>query len=171
MKLQAEPLNADSFAPFGSVVDAAALKGWPVNQGRARRANIPSPFEAPDGAIAPRLAIYEVQGTPSPIEIPVLERHPLSPQMFVPHGTGRYLVVVAPTDDEDKPDVAHARAFVGKDGLAVVYSKGTWHAPMFALDQRLDFMMAMSEAGDQRDTEEVSLAVPLEVIAPDVSHR
>ena len=70
----------------------------------------------------------------------------------------RYLVIVAPTGTDDKPDLAHALAFIGTQDQAICYSAGVWHAPMIALNDVAVMTMTMWEAGDARDCEEFWLA-------------
>ena len=67
-------------------------------------------------------------------DVKLLERHPATSQAFIPMGAGegidkpgeRYLVIVAPNSQDDKPDMKGLRAFVASAGQAIMYSTGTW---------------------------------------------
>jgi ureidoglycolate lyase len=151
--IHAQPLSADAFAPFGSVIAIADRTGRPVNQGRAQRFDGTHALAHADG-ITPVVDLYRVETSELPFTVDCLERHPLSCQIFTPMRCARYLVIVAPTDGIGKPDLAHASAFLGTREQAICYAANVWHAPMIALDDIAVMTMTMWEAGDARDCEE-----------------
>ena len=151
--LHAQPLSADLIAPFGSVIEIGGRTGRPVNQGRAQR--IEGTRDLVHAADAkPVIDLYRIEQSELPFTVDCLERHPLSCQIFTPMRCARYLVIVAPTGTDEKPDLAHARAFIGNQEQAICYGAGVWHAPMIALDNFAVMTMTMWEAGDARDCEE-----------------
>lgn len=154
--LHAQPLSADLFASFGSVIEIGNKTGRPVNQGRAQR--IEGTRDLAHAATTPVVDLYRVETSELPFMVDCLERHPLSCQIFTPMRCARYLVIVAPTGADDKPDLAHALAFIGSGEQAICYGAGIWHAPMVALDDIAVMTMTMWEAGDARDCEEFWLA-------------
>jgi ureidoglycolate lyase len=155
--LHAQPLSADAFAPFGSVIAIGDRTGRPVNQGRAQRFGGTHALTHADGT-TPVVDLYRVETSELPFTVDCLERHPLSCQIFTPMRCARYLVIVAPTNAVDKPDIARALAFIGTREQAICYGAGVWHAPMIALDEVAVMTMTMWEAGDARDCEEFWLA-------------
>lgn len=102
-------------------------------------------------------------------EVKILERHPYTPQTFVPLGLAassstRYLVIVAPTlpsangatsskaqvqaETEEwprgpgLPDLSRIQAFLADGSQAVTYGPGTWHAPMVVVGAKaVDFVV------------------------------
>jgi ureidoglycolate lyase len=151
--LHAQPLSADLFAPFGSVIEIANRTGRPVNQGRAQRSAGARDLAHAAGT-TPVVDLYRVETSRLPFTVDCLERHPLSCQIFTPMHCARYLVIVAPTGTDDKPDLARALAFLGNQKQAICYGAGEWHAPMIALDDVAVMTMTMWETGDARDCEE-----------------
>jgi ureidoglycolate lyase len=151
--LHAQPLSADLFAPFGSVIEIGGKIGRPVNQGRAQRIDGTRNLAHADDT-TPVVDLYRVETSKLPFTVDCLERHPLSCQIFTPMRCVRYLVIVAPTGADDKPDLADTRAFLGSPEQAICYGAGIWHAPMIALDDSAVMTMTMWEAGDARDCEE-----------------
>jgi ureidoglycolate lyase len=151
--LHAQPLSSDLFAPFGSVIEIADRTGRPVNQGRAQRIDGTRDLGHAAGT-TPVVDLYRVETSELPFTVDCLERHPLSCQVFTPMRCARYLVIVAPTGTDDKPDLAGAHAFLGNREQAICYGAGVWHAPMIALDDTAVMTMTMWEAGDVRDCEE-----------------
>jgi ureidoglycolate lyase len=151
--IRAQPLSADAFAPFGSVIEIASRTGRPVNQGRAQRIDGTRDLGHAAGT-TPMVDLYRVETSKLPFTVDCLERHPLSCQIFTPMHCARYLVIVAPTGTDDKPDLSRALAFIGNQEQAISYGAGVWHAPMIALDDSAVMTMTMWEAGDARDCEE-----------------
>ncbi|MEK0083102.1 ureidoglycolate lyase [Benzoatithermus flavus] len=160
-EIMAEPLACEAFRPFGQVVAAPDDRGRPVNAGMAVRHDLPGHLRHRTGAALPSLAIYRCRPQPLPVAVPLLERHPLTSQTFLPLGAARWLVIVAPAGPDGSPVPTAARAFLAEAGQGISYAPGTWHSPLVALDRAGDFAMLMWETGGSRDCEELRLAVPL----------
>lgn len=168
MTLVAEALDGAGFAGFGSVLAAGDAPGTPVNEGRGVRIDLATGLVHDTPASQPSFAVYRMQASHWPVPVRLMERHPHSAQMFVPMTGGDYLVVVAPADAHGGPDMASARAFVGRRGEGVIYAPGVWHLPMVALGEPADFAMLMWETGDPAaDCEVLEFAAPMLVAGPD----
>lgn len=157
--LIAEALTAEAYAPYGDVVsaDRADVAARPANQGTAARKN----FLAPVASLRPAatLNVCTFRCAPKrawPMEVALLEKHPLSTQLFSPMNARRYLVLVALGGDA--PDLATARAFVAGGTQGVSYRPGVWHHPMIALDEVVDFTCLVWEDGTADDCAAVDLA-------------
>ena len=74
-----------------------------------------------------------------PLAIAMLERHPLSSQLFMPLSAAPFLVVVAPPGEH--VDRANVRAFVTNGAQGVNYRRGTWHHPVIALENPSEFLV------------------------------
>ena len=161
--LRATPLTHAAFARFGSVVEAVG-EAVMVNQGRARRFDLPLDLVATDPRAA-RLAsaLYRIEASSLPFAVLAIERHPLSSQLFFPGLAGRFLVCVFDTRDDGEPDVDRAHAFFGHQAQGVVYRAGVWHGPLVALDAPGDFLMQMWQCDGPLDCQERALATPFHV--------
>lgn len=100
--------------------------------------------------------------------VKVLERHPYSTQSFTPIGIAKekvaYLVVVAETGSDGLPDLAKLEAFICFGDQSVTYGVGTWHAPMIALNQPVDFAVLIHENGQSsEDCQEVYISPGVQV--------
>jgi ureidoglycolate lyase len=144
----AAPLDAGAFAPFGSVLDIAALPGRPVNENRGLRFDLPVVLDHDTGVSSPSTAVYRLTASTFPFPIRMFERHPLSDQLFVPLAASACLVAVAPAGRDGSPDLTGVRAFIGRPGQAIVYRAGVWHLPLVSLDGEGTFLMQMWETGD-----------------------
>ena len=153
--LEIEPLSAAAFAPFGDVIaPEAARSDHAINSGTARRFHALAAAEAlGEGA---RTVLSWVRAMPRelPLELVMLERHPLGSQAFVPLDPDiRFVVVVA-----DSPDSV-PRAFLAERGAGVNYRRGTWHHPLIVLDGPGDFLV-VDRDGAGANCEEAALTRP-----------
>lgn len=158
MRLAPEPLTPAAFAPFGRVLDGAGSTPLTVNQGRGVRRDLAA-FVAQAASF--KLARYDMAASELPVEVSVLERHPLSEQVFFALDGGTALVMVTSAQDDGQPDLAAARAFIVGPDVPILYSAGTWHAPLFALGRRSAFLMGMHESGTAADCETIDLSTAL----------
>jgi ureidoglycolate lyase len=159
--MRAEPLTAEAFAPFGQVFEAVGDSSA-ANQGRAQRFDTPLDMAGTD-ARAARLhtAIYRIRKSALPFALKLVERHPLSPQLFFPNSGARFLVCACPALGNGDPDLAGLRAFVGLRTQGIVWRTGVWHSPFAALDADGDFLMQQWQCGSPLDCEERPLSIPI----------
>ncbi|MDB5678595.1 ureidoglycolate lyase [Sphingomonas bacterium] len=149
-----QPLTAQSFAPFGDVIEVSddAVK-VAINRGNTDRYDRLAEIDvAEDGGIG---VISMFRGRPlDPPVLKVFERHPLGSQAFMPLSGRPYLVAVAPDGvfDPSLVQVFHAEARQG-----VQYRKGVWHHFLLALDAESDFLV-VDRAGPGNNCDEVHLA-------------
>ncbi len=130
--LQVQPLSVEAFKPFGDVIQANdAAKHFSINQGYAERYDRLALVDANDLGGQAGISIFRAKARPMPIELSVLEKHPLGSQAFMPMSGHAYLVVVAPGGDA--PEIDKAQCFLASSTQGVNYAKGTWHHPLLAL--------------------------------------
>src|SRR4051812_7281329 len=129
--LTPEPLTAEAFAPFGSVIEAsdAAVK-LDINQGHAIRYDRLAEIDVADEGGVGVISLFRARPLAEPV-LKMFERHPLASQTFVPLSGRPYLVAVAPAGEFDAAQIRLFRA-AGEQG--VHYRKGTWHHFLLVLE-------------------------------------
>ncbi|MGZ8360435.1 MAG: ureidoglycolate lyase [Allosphingosinicella sp.] len=170
-ELTPEPLTAEAFALFGSVIEASddAVK-LDINQGHAVRYDRLAEIDvADDGGVgvislfrarplAPLFVTPAQAGGQTESETALIlktfECHPLGSQSFVPLSGHPFLVAVAPAGEFD---AARVRLFRAEPHQGVHYRKGVWHHFLLALDGESDFLV-IDRAGPGENLEEVELA-------------
>lgn len=159
--MRAETLTPAGFAPFGDVIEAIGDSNA-ANQGRAQRFDAPLDMARTDSRTE-RLhtAIYRIRKSALPFELKLVERHPLSQQLFFPNSGARFLVCACPTLGNGDPDLDGLRAFVGSRTQGIVWRTGVWHSPFAALDADGDFLMQQWQCGGPQDCEESPLDAPI----------
>lgn len=164
LRLRAQPLTAEAFAPFGSLAAFDAAGGRSVNQDRGRRVPGIADLAHDAAATRPVLDVYHLQPSPLPFMLACFERHVLTSQVFIPIRCARLLLAVAPNDAQHQPDLARARAFIADDSAIIHYRASVWHTPLIALDGPAALSMLMWEAADARDCEEVIPSRAIEIV-------
>lgn len=149
-------LTADAFAPFGHVIEHA---------GSARRRHFPSILGAPWSA-QPALWVSRLDSALSlPAVISILERHPHSPQTFLPLRGEPSLVVVCRSTPTGAPDIETAEAFLASPWQGVSYNPGVWHHGLSTLRAPAEFAVSMA-VGKADDDVFLELDAPFTVDFP-----
>lgn len=153
-----EPLTAEAFAPFGSVIEAsdAAVK-LDINQGHAVRYDSLAEIDVADGGGVPVISLFRARPL-AELVLQTFERHPLGSQTFVPLSGTPYLVAVAPAGPFDP---AQIRLFRAAPHQGVHYLKGTWHHFLLVLEES-DFLV-IDRAGPGDNCEEIALSTANQV--------
>jgi ureidoglycolate lyase len=140
--LTPQALTQQVFSEFGDVLEVGG-KPIMINEGTTERYHRLSDVtlggngEASMGIIN----IFRAQPRTMPMNISMMERHPLGSQAFLPTNNRPYLVLVC--SGEDAPDPDTLKLFIADDsGLSVQgvsYKANCWHHPLLALDEVTDF--------------------------------
>ncbi|MGB5865871.1 MAG: ureidoglycolate lyase [Sulfitobacter sp.] len=129
--IQAEPLTAGAFAPFGDVLDTAGAPDKMINAGLCGRYHDRAALDfGEDGRAG--LSLFQAEPRSLPYTFDLLERHPDGSQAFVPMTQYPFLVIVAP-DKEGLPGTP--RAFMTAPHQGVNFHRGIWHGvltPLFS---------------------------------------
>ncbi|EGG12868.1 uncharacterized protein MELLADRAFT_76395 [Melampsora larici-populina 98AG31] len=168
------PLTRAAFSPFGYTIEAhddprtwhPSIQHKTVNFGSAEKycdvAQIET-LKTPTG-VEPKsnLCIFSAQPWPETIggegnrrwKLKGLERHAYSSQSFLPlasnkevSGLGSYLVVVGYDNGDGKPDWKNLRAFLAQADQGISYKPNTWHAPLIAIKEPMNFACIVNETG------------------------
>jgi len=154
--LQIEPLTAEGFAPFGQVIDLDGAHHYPINNGMTERYHDLARVEL--GGVNPRPLISIFRGQPYalPLDLKLVERHPLGSQAFYPLGTHSWLVIVA-EDNSGRP--TRPRAFRPAPGQGVNIAMNTWHGVLTVLGREGDFLV-VDRGGEGNNLEEHHFDTP-----------
>ncbi|MFL1485372.1 ureidoglycolate lyase [Marinobacter sp. LN3S78] len=160
-EIVAEPLTREAFARFGEVIDTDGVDSFPINQGRTER------FHALAGVELlgddPRAILSIFRGHPlDPLDITLMERHPLGSQAFVPINNQPFLAVVAPPGEFDESAI---RVFLARGNQGLSYRAGTWHAPLLPLKANADYLV-VDRQGPGNNCDETLLATPVRPLLP-----
>ena len=158
--LPMEPLTREAFAPFGDVIELDGARHFPINGGTTERFHDLASIDVAQAGGRAIVSVFRAQPRAWPLEIAMMERHPLGSQAFVPLRDGRYAVVVAPAGEFDPTQL---RAFWVEGGQGVNYAKGVWHHPLLAFDRVSDFLV-IDRGGEQPNCDEIALEGTLRLV-------
>ena len=93
-KIVARPLTGEEFAPFGEVIEKEGAAQFGINDGLCTRFHDLATIEFSGSAAKPLLSIFSSKPRPLPLELNMVERHPLGSQAFIPFLGAPFLVIV-----------------------------------------------------------------------------
>lgn len=148
--LYTEPLTRDAFAPFGQVIETDGAHHYPINSGNCERYHDLARIEVAGPNPRPVLSLLHSRGFALPLELEMVERHPLGSQAFYPLSANPFLVVVAP-DESGTPGTP--RAFLTRPGQGINLAINTWHGVLTPIGPEADFL-CIDRAGEGNNLEE-----------------
>ncbi len=149
-------LSPENFAPFGDVVDASRKAPLDINQGFARRFDDLAHIDVSGQGGEAKVSLFTAQKRPRPIEIKLMERHPLGSQLFFPLQNQKWLILVC----TDPHDAGTFRAFNATGQQGINYARNTWHHPLLVFSDESRFII-VDRKGPGNNLEEVWLGESL----------
>ena len=150
--IRPERLTRESFRPFGDVIEMEGSAHFTINQGFTERFNDLCFVDVAMEGGTTNVSLFLGQPRPAPIEIKLMERHPLGAQAFVPLQDRPWLVLVA----EDVRARDSYRAFTATGRQGVNYARNVWHHPLLVLDADSRFLV-IDRKGPGNNLQEVWL--------------
>jgi ureidoglycolate lyase len=124
------PLSAQSFAPFGDVLEATGEPDKIINAGQCDRFHDLANLDFTGKDARAGISLFRSRARTLPHTLDMMERHPLGSQAFLPLSADPFMVIVAP-DIEGAPGTP--LAFLTSPGQGVNYHRNTWHGVLTPL--------------------------------------
>ena len=141
-----KPITKENFSTFGDMITTDKLKSIEINNGFAKRFDgIVNLDTSKDNGQA-TLSIFSALKRKFPMNIDMMEQHPLGSQAFIPMKETIFLSFVAPKGE--KPDLDKIEAFIIPPGLGINYKTGTWHFPLIATEDMNFLVVDRKGSGD-----------------------
>jgi ureidoglycolate lyase len=151
-----KPLTREAFAPFGQVIEQQGAHQLLINAGKCTRYHDLAYIETTGEKARPMISLLRGEPYPLPLELAMVERHPLGSQAFIPLGNASFLVVVA-HETADGP--ADPIAFRTAPGQGVNIGRNVWHGILTPLEAVSDFAV-IDRGGEGVNLEEHFYAEP-----------
>ena len=148
LTIKPQPLTREAFAPFGDVIQIEGSDQFEINSGYTTRVH--DLIDIQLGGENARAQFSFFLGRPRPLEIKMLEKHPLGSQAFYPIEDKRWLVVVASAPE---PESICAFWATGKQG--VNYHRNVWHHPLLVIEPQQ--FVIIDRGGDGHNCDEIEL--------------
>ncbi len=146
----AQPLTRAAFTPFGDVIEKSGAQNFAINEGNCVRYHDLATVDLAGPAARPLINIFAAQACALPLELKMVERHPLGSQAFMPLSRNRFLVIVC-ADTPTGP--APPRAFVTAPGQGINLKRNVWHGVLTPLNEEAEFIVV--DRGGEGDNLEV----------------
>jgi ureidoglycolate lyase len=159
--LRTQPLTKDAFAPYGQVIEIDGAHHYPINAGNCERYHDLARVELGGVHARPLISLLHSRGFALPLDVKLVERHPLGSQAFYPLSQNSFLVVVAP-DESGTPGTP--RAFLTAPGQGINIAINTWHGVLTPIGPDADFL-CVDRGGDGNNLEEHVFAEPWRVVS------
>ena len=137
-ELIAQPLTKERFAAYGDVIEKDGSESFLINNGNCRRHHALATAEiaGPDCKVG--ISIFAGQPYELPLQLSLVERHPLGSQAFYPLGDRRWLVIVC--DDQNGLPV-NPQVFLAEPDQGISLNRGVWHGVLTPLEVASDFLV------------------------------
>jgi len=136
--LAVQPLMKKAFAPFGTVLETEGAEVRMINSGNCTRFHALAAVQAWGEEARTIVSLFRAEPARLPLQLSMMERHPLGSQVFWPLSDREWLVAVAP-DEDGRPGRPIVFRATGTQG--VCYGPNVWHHPLLALGAVSDFLV------------------------------
>ena len=152
IKLNIQSLTKKNFSPFGDVIETDGAERILINEGTTERFHNLANIDVESAGGQPLINIFRGQPKPQPIQIKMMERHPLGSQAFIPLKKEPYIIVVAAISKNISPKDLYAFQAQGDQGIN--YKRNLWHHPLLTLENNHDFLV-VDRGGPGENCEEI----------------
>ena len=132
MKIIIKPkkITNKNFKKFGEVISTKKIKPININNGYAKRFDNLCKINTSLKKGNTIMSIFSARKRKFPMNIKMMEKHPLGSQAFIPMKETKFLVFVAPKGK--KPNVKKIKSFIIPRQTGINYKPGIWHFPLIS---------------------------------------
>jgi len=140
MKIIIKPkkITSKNFKKFGEVISAKKIKPININNGYAKRFDSLCKINTSLKKGNTIMSIFSAKKRKFPMNIKMMEKHPLGSQAFIPMKETKFLVFVAPKGK--KPNVKKIESFIIPKQTGINYKPGIWHFPLISI-KNMNFLV------------------------------
>ena len=140
MKIIIKPkkINGKNFKKFGDLISTRKRRPIKINNGYANRYDNLCKINTSSKNGNTIVSIFSAKKRKFPMNIKMMEKHPLGSQAFIPMKECTFLIFVAPRGE--KPNVKKIESFVVPKQTGVNYKPGIWHFPLIS-KRKMNFLV------------------------------
>ena len=139
-------ITKENFAKFGELISTSDISPISINNGYAKRFDGIANLDTSKNNGETTISIFSALKRTFPMNIDMMEQHPLGSQAFIPMKETTFLSFVAP--NADKPDLNKIEAFIIPPGIGINYKTGTWHFPLISTEDMNFLVVDRKGSGD-----------------------
>lgn len=151
-EVKIKTLTRANFSDFGNVIETENANHFSINEGRVERYHDLASVQLGGENSRALINIFECNvASQFPYQLPLVERHPIGSQAFIPLTPIKFVVVVGKAGNHPKPE--DLRAFETNGHQGINYHQGVWHMPLVADKTGLRFLV-VDRGGDGDNCDE-----------------
>ena len=126
------PITKENFSKFGDMITTENIKPLEINNGYAKRFDGIATIDTSNKNGETTISIFSALKRSFPMEIDMMEKHPLGSQAFIPMKETTFLCFVAPPGDF--PEINKIQSFIIPPKNGINYKPGIWHFPLISTE-------------------------------------
>ncbi len=140
MKITIKPkkITRKNFQKFGDLISVKKKKSININDGYAKRFDNLCRINTSSKRGKTIMSIFSAKKRKFPMNIKMMEKHPLGSQAFVPMNETTFLVFVAPKGK--RPNTKKIESFIVPKQTGINYKPGIWHFPLIS-SKNMNFLV------------------------------
>ena len=140
MKIIIKPkkITRKNFQKFGDLISVKKIKPININNGYAKRFDNLCRINTSSKKGKTIMSIFSAKKRKFPMNIKMMEKHPLGSQAFVPMNETTFLVFVAPKGK--RPNTKKIESFIVPKQTGINYKPGIWHFPLIS-SKNMNFLV------------------------------
>ena len=140
MKIIIKPkkITRKNFQKFGDLISIKKKKSININDGYAKRFDNLCRINTSSKKGKTIMSIFSAKKRKFPMNIKMMEKHPLGSQAFIPMKETTFLVFVAPKGK--RPNTKKIESFIVPKQTGINYKPGIWHFPLIS-SKNMNFLV------------------------------
>ena len=140
MKIIIKPkkITRKNFQKYGDLISVKKKKSININDGYAKRFDNLCKINTSSKKGKTIMSIFSAKKRKFPMNIKMMEKHPLGSQAFVPMNETTFLVFVAPKGK--RPNTKKIESFIVPKQTGINYKPGIWHFPLIS-SKNMNFLV------------------------------
>ena len=125
-------ITKNNFSQFGDLISSDNVDPIDINAGYAKRYNDLANINISKNEGTTIVSIFSALKRNFPMNIDMMEKHPLGSQMFMPMKETTFLCFVAP--EGNFPEIKKIQSFIIPPKTGINYKPGIWHFPLISIE-------------------------------------
>ena len=131
-------ISRSNFSTYGDLISTNDINPIDINEGYAKRFDNLADLNTLIDNGKTIVSIFSSLKRTFPMQIDMMEKHPLGSQAFIPMQETTFLCFVAPPGES--PDINKIQSFIIPPKTGINYKAGIWHFPLISTEDT-DFLV------------------------------
>jgi ureidoglycolate lyase len=139
-------ISRSNFSSYGDLISTDDINPMNINEGYAKRFDNLANLDTSKDSGKTIVSIFSALKRTFPMEIHMMEKHPLGTQAFIPMKETTFLAFVAPSGES--PEIDKIQSFIIPAKMGINYKPGIWHFPLISTENINFLVIDRKGSGD-----------------------